>query len=630
MIGQALSRMRTRVERLRLSGERGAVLALVAVLLVVVMSAAALAVDLASLDRQGQTLQGAADAAALGSVATWVSTEDPDAATLVARDLVRANNLDPSLLAITFPTANDVRVTLRDDAPDVFLGAAIGLGASLSRNATAHFSTCDLGCSTEVDLPQPVAPAHVGAGGMKPILVGTNVYALEPASGYMSCFDTDANEWCFDPAPAFPVSDIAMPYLAHAEVVGTKIWYLGQRPQSLDLFCWDTIADEPCFNSIKISDLENETADGSLTYAARGGGLTRVGNRLFMFTDDHRVHCVDVASFAACAEYGAGVKASTFAPFDASHGVTGSGTDAVFDEDSAQLFWTLPLLRNTSSEPHYSIFGQILNCWDVNANDTCDSFQTSIMAEAKINAGRLFMYRDADGATTNVCMLNLDAVLCRNKTGWPVPGSDAAEAAMSQISSSMAGFGTTPRIGTVEYNEATNRLFIPSPTPESTILCFDFTTQSGCGSTMVSTNGFLAMPLGFTSVDDCVYARGSAGYLWGFSASDLTKECLTLSFDHQLYPCACNGSTKFPSPKFQLEAELFDTFKVAVVDQDGVVLKNVDLLTEPNLVVDLSDARDEAYLVLEVEYEAKNVEAFEGETAPAFSIDFSSLPILVD
>ena len=68
--------------------DRGAVLALLAIVLFVVLVVAALAVDLSALERRGQTLQNTADAAALAGVVTWQETDDVGLARATVEDLV--------------------------------------------------------------------------------------------------------------------------------------------------------------------------------------------------------------------------------------------------------------------------------------------------------------------------------------------------------------------------------------------------------------------------------------------------------------------------------------------------------------------------------------------------------------
>ena len=96
--------------------ERGAALILVALTLVIVMISGALAVDLSATSRRGQTLQNAADAAALAGVRVWVETGNATDAEAAVADILNQNGVagGGTSALITFPTPNELDVTITD------------------------------------------------------------------------------------------------------------------------------------------------------------------------------------------------------------------------------------------------------------------------------------------------------------------------------------------------------------------------------------------------------------------------------------------------------------------------------------------------------------------------------------
>jgi len=130
--------------------DRGSVLTLVAVVLFVVLTVAALAVDLSALERRGQTLQNTADAAALAGVAVWQESADPALTQARVTDLLAQNGVtgDDIEVEINPLGADELEVVLTDNDPDVFLGGLVnGLRGDLERAATARLENCDNSCN---------------------------------------------------------------------------------------------------------------------------------------------------------------------------------------------------------------------------------------------------------------------------------------------------------------------------------------------------------------------------------------------------------------------------------------------------------------------------------------------------
>jgi Flp pilus assembly protein TadG len=111
----------------RVNAERGATMFLVAMTVLIVMVAGAIAVDLAAAATRGQSLQNAADSAALAGVQAYrqsmgdrteANSDDEAAAVAAVNALLEQNGIFDITPGIDFPdAANDaeVKVTLFDD-----------------------------------------------------------------------------------------------------------------------------------------------------------------------------------------------------------------------------------------------------------------------------------------------------------------------------------------------------------------------------------------------------------------------------------------------------------------------------------------------------------------------------------
>lgn len=389
--------MRTRCEAVRAAAksedDRGAVLFILLLFLVIFIAVAALAVDLAATGARAQDLQNTSDAAALAGIVEYqeqilagASAADAEAAAqALVEAIMRQNGIDPSdgdiVVQLTVSAdGSRLEVRITDTNPDQFLPSDI-LGEtikiddpSVERRATAEFLACANECSLIVEIKAPFGSvsARGNGDGYKPIRVGDNLYAINHNSGNRNivCINTITESPCwadgvFRTAYANSVGfNDRNPEMPHTAVVGTRIyWTVTDRNNGLRLFCWETAAglDVPCSGAVTLDSglqrYDEGDADNILSDDKdenRGGGtFTVFGDKVYAFSDNHRIHCFDPTFGGTCGGYAnggnpTGLGLAAFpanSPVDGNHG---SSIDRVVDENTGYVYSTLhiPFAQN--------------------------------------------------------------------------------------------------------------------------------------------------------------------------------------------------------------------------------------------------------------------------------------------
>ena len=187
--------------------EQGSAIVIIAISTLVLVSVAAISVDVASWFERSRQLQVAADAASLAGVAKLVDNGDQSAAQIEARRALAANGIDPNntQLDITIDTSggNQVNVTVKDKAVQLFFGGLITNNVNISRVSKAELDMCVSTCHQTSSLPQPnLELAATGTGdGFIPIVVdGSKMYAINhktgPGTKALTCVDRFTNQTC--------------------------------------------------------------------------------------------------------------------------------------------------------------------------------------------------------------------------------------------------------------------------------------------------------------------------------------------------------------------------------------------------------------------------------------------------
>jgi len=346
---------------------------LVAMTVVITLLAGAVAIDLSVVATRGQDLQGAADAAALAGVQAYrLSDGDEGLARAAVADALQQNGIGSdgaTSFNVKFPDSahqTEVTVEVLDSDPGTMLTGVTGVTSVVSRRATARFDSCDAACTINVEIPSPFRSVDAaGTGdGYKPISVDNQLYAINHSSGYgaIVCIDRNTADdpviegrcegWQGKSKPAYATGPYSQrnPEMPHTAVIGSKIYWTASDNEGTKLFCYETLTATPCSSAYTINS--RQRADSSMHYKDRnrGGGtvLLESNNQIFVFTDDHRVHCFvpSGATVQPCAGYGSGGEPSflaldDFPPNDPADGNHGSSIDRIVDEATGRIYWTL-------------------------------------------------------------------------------------------------------------------------------------------------------------------------------------------------------------------------------------------------------------------------------------------------
>ena len=354
------------------NSERGAVMFLLVAAVMVVLLGGAIAVDLSIRSTRGQQLQNAADAAALAGVQAYRQSDgDAGIAQNAVAELLRQNGIGTdgtTTFNVVFPEGvneTEVVVTVTDTSPGTLMDGVTGSSSGVTREATARFESCQADCTVNVVIPSPFRSVDAeGQGdGYKPIAVDNELYSLNHNSSYgaIVCIDRDtANDddingicegWSDPDRPAYAGGAYTQrnPEMPHAAVAGSKIYWTASDSSGTKLFCFETATATPCSSATLIntrsrassSDIDNQKDRN------RGGGTVLAGDRVFVFTDDHRVNCfVPGPTVGVCPGYEANGKPSFIAndgfpendPADGNHG---SSIDRIVDEIAGKIYWTI-------------------------------------------------------------------------------------------------------------------------------------------------------------------------------------------------------------------------------------------------------------------------------------------------
>jgi len=375
-------------------------LLLMAAFLTVFLFGAALAVDLAATAARGQTLQNTADAASLAGVVEYQEqltngASDADAraaAEVVIRDIMTQNDIDPADPDITwnadFVAGGVVTVSIHDDDPDSFLAGVVGVDPEVERAATAEFIACNTLCNVSVDIPKPFGTVDAtGDGdGYKPIAFEDDrIFAINHntdtgTNGQIVCIDRFAQEGCWEDiagnakanqnAYVTSLYSEESPEMPQAAVVGNQIYWSATHPfKGHQLFCFnvhpsDRALDAPCTSSITMSDDPRGVWQSSPLAREkdenRGGGTFALNDKVFVFTDNHEIHCYDPIAGGYCAGYtgnygGMPTRLDRFPDNDPSEGNHGSSIDRIIDSSTGRVYSTIHVVSDESNPCTQSI-----------------------------------------------------------------------------------------------------------------------------------------------------------------------------------------------------------------------------------------------------------------------------------
>ena len=562
--------------------------------LVLILTSGAIAIDLTAIERQGQTLQNSADAAALAGASVWSQTQDPAAATQVVADVITQNGISigPEIqLDVSFPAYNEVSVDLIDNDPQILLAGAIGIGETITRSATARHLLCDDGCFRSLDVNPPIGAINAaGTGdGFTPVSVGNKIYAVNHHSSTIECVDRATQATCWPSQQLFSTPTTTM-NTVHPALIDDRIYYVAWNGSSsslpsgdgyLQVGCWDTITDSRCSNQADLFNVGH-------------GVFYATDTALYVFAANRDVYCFEPVTFNECADYlGGRNTALTAEPgWGLWNEASAWNSDRVAHDDKVYV-----TLSNRGA-----VF---VHCWDLAAVAPCSAFTPKLLngtrtgtADDAVN-GRLFFFRDSAGIPQSLCSQGLAPVVdCFDLD----TGADdvSAEGAMTATLSAVAYSGTA-FVGPPTYHAGTNREFFQSAFTLSTTYCHDYVTSSPCGEVFNSTLFGNALTYGYEAKGDCLIGLGDAGIYFTLKP-DMSGPCDEAAATIDISPCQCSGTGVWPPVQIG-DADGVAMFELRVLTPAGSVLfpatgEWLELTDEP---LDLSGLdNSHAYLTLEV------------------------------
>jgi len=613
-----------------LHSERGATVVIVAMLMVAMLICAAFAVDFGSWYARAEKLQNAADAAALAGAVSYSQDGDESAAADHASEILRQNGVDSNdgdiNIAITFPSSTEVAVEVLDTDVALFFSRIIRTDAmNIQRDAIARQDRCAATCAQTIPIPRPLSEIDItGSGdGFTPILIGRRVYAINHHIwGDIVCVDLDAEEICSNyPQPVQRNQRVQTENIVHTAVVGTKIFYAGQWDQSF-LACFDVSTEAPCNNSpATVTNLPRNT--GHSGQQSRVSATILVNDRIYLFSDDNRVHCYLPTDMSRCSGYPlSDGLAAAGVPQRTGRDDTASMSDRIAD-DAGKIY-----VATHYSRGPYASYGVLLHCWDTVRIEPCNGFQTNrILTDSNAwLTGRLFFNRNSSGTITGVCATDVSSHACVDLSGnatGQIPGLDATMDAET-------GFR-----GTHLYHEPSNRQILNGGLFTSLTYCWDFNTGSSCGRI----KGNNTEDYGYAYRGNCIYSLGDNSIFWTFDIS-MTPGCREGTAETSIRPCVCStGERHWGSVRFIGDDNLlsptgpFEAFDVTIFDPNdhGIVLFSDSMLGSSG-ELDLS--------AIPTSYDSLDVEVFVrmklGEdpwadgTPPQVEVGWTDKPHLID
>ncbi|MDY7106844.1 MAG: pilus assembly protein TadG-related protein [Actinomycetota bacterium] len=618
----------------------GQTLLIVALVLVVLSVSVGFAVDLGLLNRRAGQAQQAADAAALAVAVVAAETTDPTLLEEEAVELALANGfdgLDPDV-GVEVEDLGDgrVRVVVTEQRiPMLFLGGLVG-DRSVQRSAVARFAGCGR-CELTLPLRAPLDAVDVsGSGdGFVPIPVGERIFAINhktrPGAKVLICIDRLTNA----PCPGYPKAltsvagsggtwgDMYTNVTPTAVAIGARIYYAGQRELDAGVGCWNTATDTSC-GYVPLALLP---ALSNQQFSVRVGGPVVVDGDLYLISDDLRVHCVRVPELSPCLGYprASGLAAAGLPPLVPLGGksppidiqVVGSRLYAVQQYESTHTLGAVVV------EP-----GGRLHCFDTALDAPCPGFGggtghvTTMGLSGSGAAGQLFVRRDTSAQPDGVCVNRYDRHECFGLDGAPLEP--------------VAGLGALIHGTNFDvYRELDlgGRTFFPGGYLKHSTICWDWTTASGCGTTVWGATG----DYGYALDGDCFIGLGHHAVFWSFD-QEFERPCADASVEGELElrPCACrDGETRWADVVLR-GADLapgvdFSSFVVTLRNAaTGELMASLDLLGGDGAVdltfLDPSVDR----LAVTVDAEAVGDHAWRDGEPPVLAFHIGDRPVLVE
>lgn len=564
---------------------------------------AAAAVDVGSWYTTAGRIQRATDSAALAGVAELVRTRSAgateaqaqDAATTIAKEILRDNGFDPSLakhrvgveFSKTSTGGDKVRVTLKQDDLPLFFAKMLTNRVAVARASEAVMSDCQASCNTTIPLTSGLkgfVQAGTGGDGFLPALAGDKAFNLfhHTSGKVLVCTDTVLMATC-PGFPKEPYAGIVTNYVPTLLGVNERVYFVVQTATSVGLGCWDAQTLAACSGFSTPLRLATYGPNGEKNAQTRIVGPERVDDRLFLYGDDNRIYCYDLVAAAACTGYpkNSGLAASRNFTQDTAgtyvNGVKTNGVQADIQADGNGRVYTVGSPIGGASW---------LSCWDATTDAACTGW-----ANPSTAAGRVFLFvsYDLSGNPNGVC--------ARGGKGASGTGFECFDA--RGVSRGTAGVTLTfdgasgEQDAMVVTTTGHTRTYFPQRGSDRAD-CWDWTLGGRCA--IAPSNWSSSNTADYGYVWDgfkCVYGLGHTGLMWAFDVDTGQYPCEGGRTGSALIrPCTCANGTNRKWTRLRItddtDLSMFTSFTVKITRSDGSVLLTTDLVATGDLEIDLS------------------------------------------
>ena len=566
--------------------ERGAILILTALIMIVLLLIAAFATDLGAWYRQGQEQQRAADVASLNGIQAYDASlkqyiegkgassfadlspaeqaEAEQAAMQAALDAITgalaAGGLGvsntPTLASATPPAVSNASVTAddgsiiqitRDENNQMFVSVSqqgsqyfsnfVRDAPTIERTGSAVISNCNADCSRDIiiDPPFPGFEASGRGDGFGPLLRGNdqiwavNHHIRSASEGNIICMDRNTEDFCAgvgdDGDGLWSTSRFDNPNRPtpeHIDHARDKI-YFAARDRSVSL------SGLACFDMAAGGFCANDFAgiwsDTGVSWPniVNVSGPFEWNDNLYVLAQNGELGCVDPDTMATCGVW---------------------DTDAVGTapglNDGTHMTW-----GDVLGDRLYMILsyggGQIFQCWDLSTQSSCwGGFQTFNRTGGGDDMLGFISYNTSDVAN-GFCRLDPIGNWARC---YSLDGSSSWEPTAMYNYLTPYGSNWIGGAYTFDVENYGKRTYLTLGNNNRTG-CWDWSSNSGCGIANHSTltPAGRVNPYGLALItDDCIVGLGHNSRYFTLGV-DTMETCTASTVSTEVYPCACGDGT---------------------------------------------------------------------------------------
>ena len=636
--------------------ERGAVLILSALIMVLILMIAAFATDLGAWYRQGQQQQRAADLGSLNGInaydrelkayftsqgaSSWGDLNAAQQATAEQQAMQAAYDAvvavlegagttvsaspvmaispppgestatvtadDGTLIVITRTVDNEIIMSVTQPGTQYFSSVVRG-APDITRTATAVVSNCSATCNIPIVLNPPFAGfSEAGKGdGFGPLVYGNEIWAVNhhvrsTSEGEIVCMNRITETFC-SPTGQFSLGDYNTGNrpVEHIDTTRGKI-YFTVRDDSSDksgLACFSVAARGYC--STPFRALWDQSSH-SWPQVVNASGPWASGNKLYVINQEGTLACVDADTMATCGSWNTAAFGHPAMPAlsDSAHIING-------EKSGSKIYFT-----------HYVSSGVVFHCWDLATNAVCANWTAAKLAAsvAGDDDSRLtfFKYDSSTHQPNGICVVSLladpaaalaTAVACYDLSGngpTTIPGMSTH---LSNLAQTWAGDS---------YSWQGRRTFFAGGNSNNSA-CWNWeVSPSGAACGILdhfSQQVDPTYPYAFAELtSECIIGLGHESRFFSFNPVGLTN-CVDTSTTTTINPCQCTQGSGNRWGLLEVPSDLLndvDAIEATVTAPDGTVLFNqLDLMASGGQL-DLSGVDPSyAYLTLVLEVQSK-------------------------